>query len=256
MNPSVPGPAPLPPTAPGSSFWSAHQRRPAFLFLLVTGLVVFLVWLPGSARASLGSALSTHWGVVLLLSLFALLALSFLWSAGQRLDTWFFSLINMRVHPKWLDLSMWLATQFGNMVAALIAALLLFLLTYHNLAFEVIFGTFALWLLVETIKVLTDRARPFLDLAGTRVIGWREPGRSFPSGHTAQIFFLATLLSRRLPLGLPAALALYAVAALVGFTRIYVGAHYPRDVIGGAVLGSVWGILATIVDPYWFGSRF
>ena len=43
-------------------------------------------------------------------------------------------------------------------------------------------------------------------------------------------------------------IALYAVAALVGFTRIYVGAHYPRDVIAGIVLGSVWGILATLLD--------
>jgi membrane-associated phospholipid phosphatase len=256
MNPSVPEPAPLPPSAPSASFWSAHQRRPAFLFLLVTGLVVFLVWLPGGTRASLGSALSAHRGVVILLSLFALLTLSFLWSAGQRLDTWFFSLINMRVHPKWLDLSMLLATQFGNMVAALIAALLLFILTYQNLAVEVILGTISLWLLVETVKVLTDRARPFLDLAGTRIVGWREPGRSFPSGHTAQIFFLATLLSRRFTPGAAGIAALFALAALVGFTRMYVGAHYPRDVVAGAVLGCVWGILATIVDPYWFGTRF
>ena len=53
--------------------------------------------------------------------------------------------------------------------------------------------------------------------------------------------------------GIGGTVALYAVALLVGFTRIYVGAHDPRDVIGGAVLGSVWGILATFVDPYWFG---
>jgi len=144
----------------------------------------------------------------------------------------------------------------GNMVAALIAALLLFILTYQNLAVEVILGTISLWLLVETVKVLTDRARPFLDLAGTRIVGWREPGRSFPSGHTAQIFFLATLLSRRFTPGAAGIAALFALAALVGFTRMYVGAHYPRDVVAGAVLGCVWGILATIVDPYWFGTRF
>ena len=53
-----------------------------------------------------------------------------------------------------------------------------------------------------------------------------------------------------------AAAGLYAVAALVGFTRVYVGAHYPRDVIAGMVLGSVWGILANLVDPYWLALRF
>ena len=62
-----------------------------------------------------------------------------------------------------------------------------------------------------------------------------------------------TLLSHELQLGIWGTVALYAVAVLVGFTRMYVGAHYPRDVIGGAVLGSIWGVLATLVDPYWFG---
>ena len=256
MIPSVPGPTSLPAAAPRASFWSAPRRRPAFLLLLAGALALFLIWLPGGARASLVAALNAHRGLVVLLSLFALLTLSLLWSAGQRLDTRFFSLINMGVHPKWLDVFMWLATQLGNMLAALIAAFLLFILSYRTLAVEVILGTLALWLLVEIIKTLTDRARPFLALVETRVIGWREWGRSFPSGHTSQIFFLVTLLSHRFPLGAGGTIALYAVAVLVGFTRMYVGAHYPRDVIGGAVLGCIWGVLATLVDPYWFGLGF
>jgi membrane-associated phospholipid phosphatase len=242
MTDNVPGPAP--------------RRRPAFLLLLATGLALFLIWLPGGARTSLGVALGAHWGLVALLSLFALVTLSLIWSAGQRLDTRLFLLINMRVHPKGLDRCMWLVTQLGNMLVAFITALVFFLLNYRGLAVEIILGTLTLWLLVETIKVLSDRDRPFLTLEKARVIGWREKGDSFPSGHTAQIFFLATLLSYRFQLGLGGTVALYAVAALVGFTRMYVGAHYPRDVIGGAVLGSVWGILATLVDPYWFGLKF
>jgi undecaprenyl-diphosphatase len=43
---------------------------------------------------------------------------------------------------------------------------------------------------------------------------------------------------------------LYGIAALVAFTRVYVGAHYPRDVIAGAMLGLVWGILGALVVPY------
>jgi membrane-associated phospholipid phosphatase len=179
---------------------------------------------------------------------------SLVWSAGQRLDTWIFLFFNLRgYHRKWLDRVMWLATQVGNMLTAFLLAGLFFVLNTRRLAVEVILGTLTLWLLVETLKALTDRARPFLDLEKTRVIGWRERGRSFPSGHTAQTFFLMTVLSHRFQLGMEGTVALYAVAVLVGFTRMYVGAHYPRDVIGGAVLGSVWGILATFVDPYWFG---
>jgi membrane-associated phospholipid phosphatase len=165
-------------------------------------------------------------------------------------------LFNMRSYPKWLDRMMWLATQLGNMLAAFIAAFAFFLFNFRKLAVEIIFGTLTLWLLVEIIKALSDRDRPFLTLDKARVIGWREKGDSFPSGHTAQIFFLMTLLIIHFQPGLIFTAALYAVATLVGFTRIYVGAHYPRDVIAGVVLGMVWGILATLVDPFWLVLRF
>jgi len=36
----------------------------------------------------------------------------------------------------------------------------------------------------------------------------------------------------------------------VGVTRMYVGAHYPRDVVAGAILGSAWGLLAGLVFGY------
>jgi membrane-associated phospholipid phosphatase len=88
------------------------------------------------------------------------------------------------------------------MVTAFLLAGLFFVLNYRRLAVEVILGTLTLWLLVETIKALTDRARPFLDLEETRVIGWRERGQSFPSGHTAQTFFLMSVLSHRFQLGM------------------------------------------------------
>src|SRR5512136_2401165 len=229
----------LPPESYATRLGSAH-RRLALLISLVIGLGLFFIWLPSGARAALFAALRAQWALVGMLFLFALIAVSLVWSAGQRLDTWIFLLFNLRgYHPRWLDRVMWLATQAGNMVTAFLLAGLFFVLNYRSLAVEVILGTLTLWLLVETIKALTDRARPFLDLEETRIIGWRERGRSFPSGHTAQTFFLMTVLSHRFQLGMGGTVTLYTVAVLVGFTRMYVGAHYPRDVIGGAVLGSV-----------------
>ena len=249
-------PNPLSPEAHAGSLWSASRRRPAFLLILVVGLVLFLIWLPAEARSSLWAALSAQRGLVVLLFLFALVTLSLVWSVGQRLDTWVFTRLNTRGYPIWLDRGMWLATQLGNMLTAFMAALVLFLLHDRDLAVEIIFGTLTLWLLVELIKAISDRDRPFLTLDKARVIGWREKGDSFPSGHTTQVFFLATLFIHRFGLGIEASILLYALAALVGFTRIYVGAHYPRDVIAGTVLGSVWGILATLVTPYWLALRF
>jgi membrane-associated phospholipid phosphatase len=243
---------PLPVPSPEASFWSASRRRPAFLIILATGLLLFLIWLPGGMRASLWTALNDQRGLVILLILFALVTLSLIWSAGSRLDARIFTLFNMRGYPKWLDRLMWVITQLGNMLTALIAALLFYILNDRRLAVVIIFGTLTLWLMVEIIKALSKRERPFLTLDKTRVIGWREKGDSFPSGHTTQIFFLMTLFVLHFDLGMAETVALYTVAALVGFTRIYVGAHYPRDVLAGMVLGSVWGILATFLDSRGF----
>ena len=247
---------PLPPQSHEASFWSANRRRPVFLIVLVIGLALFFIWLPVEIRTTLSLAFNAQRGLFVLLVLFALVTLSLIWSAGQRLDTRVFMLLNMRGYPRWLDRFMWLITQLGNMLAALIFAVLLVVLNDRRLAIEIIFGTLTLWLLVETIKALSDRERPFFALEKARVIGRREKGDSFPSGHTTQIFFLTALLIHGFRLGMGESLALYAVAALVGFTRIYVGAHYPRDVIAGMVLGSVWGILAILIDPYWLALRF
>lgn len=239
---------PLPVQAHEASFWSANRRRPVFLIILVTGLILFLIWLPGATRASLWTVLSAQRGLFVLLLLFAMITMSLIWNAGHRLDTRAFMLFNMLDYPRWLDRIMWLATQLGNMLTAFIAALLFYILNEHRLAIVIIFGTFTLWLLVEIIKALSKRDRPFRTLDKARVIGWREKGDSFPSGHTSQIFFLMTLFSLHFQPGMVGTFILYAVAALVGFTRIYVGAHYPRDVVAGLVLGSVWGILASLLD--------
>jgi len=241
--------APLSPVVRRKILWSAHRRRPAFLLILLAGLAVALIWLPEEARASLWRAFSTQRRLVALIFLFALLTLSLIWSVGQRWDSKIFRLFNQRGYPKWLDHSMWLFTQLGNMLAAFILAFVFFLQGYRYLAVEIILATLLLWLLVETVKALAVRDRPFLTLEDTRVIGWREKGDSFPSGHTTQIFFLVTLLTLRFVPGPGISLALYTLAAFVGFTRIYVGAHYPRDVLGGAALGSIWGILAMLVTP-------
>jgi membrane-associated phospholipid phosphatase len=58
---------------------------------------------------------------------------------------------------------------------------------------------------------------------------------SFPSGHAATSFAAATILSFAFPrLVLP----LFVLAVAVGFSRIYVGVHYPLDIAGGAAIGA------------------
>lgn len=234
-------------------WWSTWRRR-IVLAATVTGLIIYLALLPPEARNSLLVSLLAQRTLIFLLLLFSGIVLSLLWTAGERFDAWVFLFINLRGYPLWLDRLMWAVTQLGNGLVALVAAAFAYFAGYRRLAVEVILGVLSLWLIVEIAKALTDRARPFLLLEDVRVIGWREPGLSFPSGHTAQVFFLVSFISRYFGLDPLYIFLLYLVAMLVGFTRMYVGAHYPRDVVAGALLGSVWGILMMLVDVY-FNTR-
>jgi undecaprenyl-diphosphatase len=93
------------------------------------------------------------------------------------------------------------------------------------------------------LKPLGRRRRP--DRAGERVPVARHvrmpASTSFPSGHAAAAFAFATGVGHELP---PAAVPLHALAALVAYSRVHTGVHYPADVVAGALLGTVLAQLA------------
>jgi undecaprenyl-diphosphatase len=71
----------------------------------------------------------------------------------------------------------------------------------------------------------------------------RMPGStSFPSGHSAAAFAFATGVAHVLP---TAAIPLRALAALVAYSRVHTGVHYPGDVVAGALVGTVLAELTT-----------
>lgn len=105
------------------------------------------------------------------------------------------------------------------------------------------------------MKQLFKRERPFVTLQNVYHNKYNSPTDrySFPSGHTATAFSIATSLTLRYP-DKPVIIAVsYLYAALVGYGRMYLGVHYPSDVLGGMIVGSgsaalIYSLRKEIID--------
>lgn len=91
---------------------------------------------------------------------------------------------------------------------------------------------------VGVLKVSIARPRPFLVLPDVLLLA-SEKTFSFPSNHASAAFMAAVLLSSRFRKGV----IFFTLAALIGISRIYIGVHWPTDVIGGALIGMIIGLV-------------
>jgi membrane-associated phospholipid phosphatase/tRNA A-37 threonylcarbamoyl transferase component Bud32 len=137
----------------------------------------------------------------------------------------------------WIGL-LWPVMQMGNILAVPVAAAGALAYRRFRLAAEICIAGGGVWLLAKVIKTVIVRPRPAVLLAGVHVRGAPAGGSGYLSGHAAVAVALATLLSPYV--GRRSRRVLWALAGVVCVSRLYVGAHLPLDVLGGAALG--WGV--------------
>ncbi|MGH2774885.1 MAG: phosphatase PAP2 family protein, partial [Actinomycetota bacterium] len=78
-------------------------------------------------------------------------------------------------------------------------------------------------------------------------------GAGYVSGHATIAFALATVLHPYLPRGWR--VVAWSLAGVVGFARVYVGAHLPLDIVGGAALGCAVGLVILLIVEPWRGDE-
>ena len=111
--------------------------------------------------------------------------------------------------------------------------------TGYAAVLSLIFGVIVTNLLLKNIVA---RPRPFAEIEALIPLIAKPTDFSFPSGHTTASFAVALVMLRMLPkkIGIPAVV----LAALVAFSRLYLGVHYPTDVLVGFVVALVGSSLA------------
>jgi undecaprenyl-diphosphatase len=97
-------------------------------------------------------------------------------------------------------------------------------------------------LAATALKLLSDRPRPYIAHPEQEPLRHAALDVSLPSGHAATSFAAAVVLARYVPPRV--APLLFVLAALVGWSRVYVGVHYPSDIVAGALLGVAVGLTA------------
>ena len=129
-------------------------------------------------------------------------------------------------------------TSLGSVSVNLVFLIFLYLLGDLNQFLTIGLGLGASASIIQIIKYFSSRERPENQVVTASF------SSSFPSGHSASAFNLATILSSFYPVLIPVS---FTTAGLVAFSRVYLGEHFLSDALTGSIIGVIIGLLIPTV---------
>jgi len=171
-------------------------------------------------------------------------------STSPGLDEVIFRAVNLAGADPTLDRIMIFFTILSGVYVIFLVAVPLWWRGLRTATFDVLLILAITIVVSEGIKYLVDRPRPCDALANVNTLGGyrcsAEFDPAFPSGHASRAFAVAAFLTIRFRwrLAIPAG----AFAVLAGISRVYLGLHWPSDVLGGAVVGIGFAVLIEILS--------
>lgn len=163
------------------------------------------------------------------------------WVRHRDITTFFW--VNHSWRCAFSDWVMPIVTHLGGAVWCVIFSLAL-LLTHnafwHQVGIHLAISLLISHALVAICKKIMPRQRPYQALENVATGRVLMKDASFPSGHSTAAFCKATLLSVALPDLFP---LFYGLAAVVALSRVYLGQHYPSDIVIGACVGTLTALI-------------